>query len=321
MPDPTTPRSAPVYMPDFQDAGENSYLNAVSNNATYENTKAASLDTESPDSGHKEMSSESLSFSMAHSDTNGWSSSPTRHFAPRNPFENNFNPTSLAVVARKDGVNGESKIQVITPLPPQDASGNRLDLKMSAPAPRIDPPPRVQRSSRSVDRSERGSWYGGGGGCGSIAGGVPVASVSDANASFHPATSDSDYYSTYASSNGGGVTVTYRAHSHNHRNTPNHHGQASVMRYSDSSARSSFYSDSNRESMASLSALRQKLDLKVNDLNYSRNHQSNGRWKMRISYTSDDNSDNSDEMNTTPSKEQPQKLELSGLEEFDTLCT
>nr|KAG5712039.1 hypothetical protein BaRGS_020765 [Batillaria attramentaria] len=144
------------------------------------------------------------------------------------------------------------------------------------------------------------------------------------NANYHPGTSmtDSDYYSTYASSsNSGGVTVTYRANSH-HMNGGHHHHHNALMRYSDSSARSSLYSEGNRDSMASLSALRQKLDLKVNDLNSAQNHQhSNGRWKMRISYTSDDNSDNSDDMNTTPSKGPSQKIPLSALEEFDTLRT
>ena len=370
MPDPTTPRSAPVYLPDFRDVGDNSYLSAVRDNATYENTKAASLDADSPDSGHKEMSSDSLSYSVGHSDSNGWShnlnTSPAKQ-ATRNPFENSFNPTttttssssssccaaSSAPVERKEGGGGgvgpgADKVQIITPLPLQDASGNRLDLKIGAPAPRLDPPPRVYRSTRNGDRSERGSWYGGGGGGGD--GGVPTSSsssVSDANANFHVPTamSDSDYCSTYASSHSGGVpTVTYRSHSHMNGGVGGgggSHGLNALMRYSDSSARSSLYSEGNRDSMASLSALRQKLDLKVNDLNHNdqgnnhnhhhhyqqqqQQHSSNGRWKMRISYTSDENSDNSDDMNVSaasPTKgNNSHKIQLSALDEFDTLRT
>ncbi|XP_025111958.1 carboxyl-terminal PDZ ligand of neuronal nitric oxide synthase protein-like isoform X2 [Pomacea canaliculata] len=319
LPDPTTPRSAPVYMPDFRDAEDNSYLNAVTNNATYENTKAASLDAESPDSGHKEMSSDSLSFSLAHADTNGWShnlnSTPSKQI-PCNPFESSFNPTSAAL-DRRDGTSGD-KVQIITPLPLQDASGNRLDLKMSASAPRIDPPPRVLRANRSMDRSERGSWYGGA----SISGGVsmPATSVSDTNANFNGRTMlDSDYYSTCASSSSGGVAVIYRPHnSYNRGNNTNHVG---ALRYSDSSTKSSFYSEGNRDSIASITALREKLDLRVNDLNNGQVHHLDGRWKMRISYTSDDNSDNSEDISMTPTKEPVQKAELAALEEFDSLCT
>ncbi|KAK7504521.1 hypothetical protein BaRGS_00004387 [Batillaria attramentaria] len=157
LPDPTTPRSAPVYMPDFRDVGDNSYLSAVSNNATYENTKAASLDADSPDSGHKEMSSDSLAFTSGHADTNGWShnlnSSPTKQ-APRNPFENSFNPTS-AMGDRKEVVGNGDKVQIITPLPLQDASGNRLDLKVGSQAPRIDPRPEFRgRHAASTAPSE-----------------------------------------------------------------------------------------------------------------------------------------------------------------------
>ncbi|XP_070176488.1 dystrophin-like protein 1 isoform X2 [Littorina saxatilis] len=343
LPDATTPRSAPVYLPDFRDMGDNSYLSAVRDNATYENTKAASLDADSPDSGHKEMSSDSLSYNAGYSDSNGWSHnlnhSPAKH-APRNPFEVSFNPTS-AGVERKEGGGGnggghEEKIQIITPLPLQDASGNRLDLKCGSAAPRIDPPPRVLRSSRSVDRSERGSWYGGGGG------GAPMtSSASDQSSGFHVPVcmTDSDYYSTYASSNSGNQPVTYRSHMNGGVGSSGggvggvgSHGLNALMRYSDSSARSSMYSEGNRDSMASLSALRSKLDLKVNDLNHNGHHQhhhqhsSNGRWKMRISYTSDENSDNSDDMNVgnSPAKVsggQPQKIHLSALDEFDTLRT
>lgn len=346
LPDPTTPRPAPVYLPDFRDGGDNGYLSAVRDNAMYENTEAASLDAESPDSGHKEMSCDSLSFNVGHADSNGWShnlnhASPPKHATVRNPFDNSFNPSP----ERTDcGARRSGKVRIITPLPLQDASGNRLDLKIGglggAPsAPRIDPPPRVHRTSR-CDRSERGSWYnssgGGGGGevrSSSVSSSMSSSAASDANANFHrvpTSLSDSDYCSTYAGSNtSAGGSVTYRTHaagvgsgSHN-----------AIMRYSDSSARSSTYSEGHRESTGSLSTLRQKLDLKVNDFNYNHSnhpHQqphnghypSNGRWKMRISYTSDENSDNSDDMNAGSSQSRgnnPQKIPLSALEEFETL--
>jgi hypothetical protein len=39
----------------------------------------------------------------------------------------------------------EERMKIITPLPPQDASGNRLELKLSK-TPKIDPPPEFRNS-------------------------------------------------------------------------------------------------------------------------------------------------------------------------------
>ncbi|XP_076455102.1 uncharacterized protein LOC143289820 isoform X2 [Babylonia areolata] len=343
LPDPTTPRAAPVHLPQFPDSEDNGYLSTVRDNATYHNTQAASLDAESPDSGHKEMSSESLTFTVAQADINGWShnfnsGSPAKQ-TPRNPFESSFNPTST--VPDKKGEEGyggcvpqEESSCLIHPLPFQESMASRRAHNLSSPTPRIEPPPRVHRSSRSFDRSERGSWYGGGG-----EGGGPLSSMSmtDSGTSSITMTTESDYYSCYASR---GLLASYQRHVP--MNGGVSHGLNALMRYSDSSARSSLNSEGNWDSAASLSALRHNLDLKVNELKHSPHdpmpsysqrtfhtnskhdhHSGNGRWKMRISYTSDDNSENSEELNATPTSpskgNNAHKNELSALEEFDTI--
>ncbi|CAH1785446.1 unnamed protein product, partial [Owenia fusiformis] len=72
--DPNTPECQPVHIPTFKEI-EAQHLQASAENATFENTNIKSDYTESPDSGHKEMSSDSLSYSMSQSDTNGGSNS------------------------------------------------------------------------------------------------------------------------------------------------------------------------------------------------------------------------------------------------------
>ncbi|KAL8625808.1 hypothetical protein ACOMHN_012400 [Nucella lapillus] len=364
LPDSSTPRSAAVHVPQFEDGVDGGYLRS---NATYHNTQAASLDAESPDSGHKEMSSESLTFTAAQADTNGWShnfhgASPAKH-PPGNPFESSFNPTSAAldkkVEGRGEGRGGgvgcgapaaESSRLVHPPLPFSESGAGRRAHNMSSPAPRIEPPPRVHRASRSFDRSERGSWYGGGGGGGGGGeggGGGPLSchSMTDSGTSSITMTTDSDYYSGYANR---GMAYQQRAcPGGNSGSGSGSHGLNALMRYSDSSARSSLYSEDQRDSTASLSGVRYPLDLKMHELNdphghgavpssnshpnfqqatsSHEHHTANGRWKMRISYTSDENSDNSDDMNViapaSPSKgnNNAQKIQLSSLEEFDTI--
>lgn len=205
LPDPTTPQSGPVYLPDFRDM-ENTYLNSVPENALFENTKTEQ-DTDSPDSGHKEMSSDSLSCNLTNSsDSKCWQyDSFCRHSQPGNNYSNTntgpvnttsaraheshqnqnvsnqhktfnhnnnninnninnnnnnmnninnynnnnnnnnnpFSKNSLVSPKRRDD------IKIITPVPAQDASGNRLELKLGI-APKIDPPPKYTRSPRPL---------------------------------------------------------------------------------------------------------------------------------------------------------------------------
>lgn len=208
LPDPTTPQSGPVYTPAFREI-ENTYLNAVPENALFENTKTEQ-DTDSPDSGHKEMSSDSLSCNLTNnSDSKGWQyESFCRHSQSGNNYSNTIasganttnglRPTELhpnhnvahqnhqQKTCNNNNVNNNNNnnaninhnlnnnnnnnnnnninpfsrnsmvspkrrddIKIITPVPAQDASGNRLELKLGI-APKIDPPPKYTRSPRPL---------------------------------------------------------------------------------------------------------------------------------------------------------------------------
>ncbi|XP_050389905.1 carboxyl-terminal PDZ ligand of neuronal nitric oxide synthase protein isoform X2 [Patella vulgata] len=181
LPDPTTPRCGPVHLPSMRDM-DNSYLTSISNSSTFENTKAA-LEAESPDSGHREMSSESLSFNLSNSDNSGWNPAYNpaadgvvlrRNIKP-NPFSSSFNSDNY------DSKDSKEKTKIITPIPLQDASGNRLDFNINTTPKKIDPPPpsfkRLHRLSQN--------------------GGIMNGNYSEPNG--HMMT-DSDYYSTYNSS-------------------------------------------------------------------------------------------------------------------------
>ena len=115
------------------------------------------------------MSNESLSHHIHHNDASYWQnilkglpvtiSSPDAfrpdqggHFddmssVTGNPFANGFEDNFDSCVSHNDHVT------IITPIPPQDASGNRLELKLKR-APKIDPPPEFRNS-----RSYRDSQY------------------------------------------------------------------------------------------------------------------------------------------------------------------
>ncbi|CAL1547322.1 unnamed protein product, partial [Lymnaea stagnalis] len=270
LPDATTPRPAPVYLPDMRPS--NHYLDhgVVGGASTFANTKAAGLDADSPDSGHKEMSSESLSYSLSNGDGNGWlnpygptsltSSSqdsgrhdghggwmtPTPRSSSSPPSSSPSKSSTLKAgstssIDRSGGGNGSTshiphsssftpdsylcrspnfykassggsphrkeasdKIKLISPLasPQGSTSSHRMDYKSSplphnnshhqsmsstsmsstsytsspssssaaltytlshmssgGTAPKLDPPPKFRRSSRPMERWERGSWY------------------------------------------------------------------------------------------------------------------------------------------------------------------
>ncbi|XP_062593117.1 carboxyl-terminal PDZ ligand of neuronal nitric oxide synthase protein-like [Saccostrea cucullata] len=184
LPDPTTPQVGPVYTPEY-----------FKGNA-FEKTFVTDFDTDSPDSGHKEMSTENL-VQFQKSNTSYWQnvlngelislSSPT-DFAPGticqvvediaavtgNPFASGFDENFDGQGFLKD--NGH----IITPCPPQDASGNRLELKLTR-APKIAPPPEFRNS-----KSYRDSQY-------SV---QSTESTSSQDTALFVKTPDSDYYST-----------------------------------------------------------------------------------------------------------------------------
>lgn len=390
LPDATTPRPAPVYLPDLRPSSHYFEHSLVGGASTFTNTKAAVLDADSPDSGHKEMSSESLTYSLNGGDTNGWlnpyglssmssqgsnrndsnndwlshtarsssspqSSSPSKSSTlkagstssmdyPGNlrcashassspaytsdPYmcrsTNLYKSTSQSSPHKKEA---SDKVKLISPLAsPASSNSQRMDYKLTTSlhhaqafpsgsyssvsqsppsgmssfgggAPKLDPPPKFQRTSRPRERWERGSWYG-----------PPAHEPAGA---FAP---DSDYYIQCGSSNNSS-NVVMRPHTRSCSN--NSMLNTAALQYSDCSARSSVYSD-NRDSTASMASLRQKIDLRVNDLNSSSHDhdqsqhcqpQQHGKWKMRLSYTSDDNSDNSADFASPSSQSQIREKE------------
>lgn len=199
----------------------------------FENTKT-DLDTDSPDSGHKEMSSDSLSCNLAQNENLSWHSTTVNNGSglsqvsgqvlssaecslngfhtpqaqgrglhssqfgtPASLPSSSYNPFSYSDQSASSINNNsanyntplnaqggkEDKVKIITPLPPQDASGNRIDLNVHNRTPKIEPPPKIKRSVRPVHMNLSSS--------------SEKTGVHDANANI---ASDSDYYSTYAGS-------------------------------------------------------------------------------------------------------------------------
>lgn len=167
FPDPTTPQSGAVYTPDGNDFDFDTTFVTKSPNSAYNNNIKLD-DTDSPDSGHKEMSSENLTLHTNRGvDPMFWPgilrgqvsvSSPDalltqNHFAgiasiTGNPFANGFDDSFNQNTILQ--CSYEERMKIITPLPPQDASGNRLELKLSK-TPKIDPPPEFRNSKSFRD--------------------------------------------------------------------------------------------------------------------------------------------------------------------------
>lgn len=163
LPDIHTPQPAPVTLPQFQDI-DTSYMANAQPRDLFENTRTDFYSTESPDSGHKEMSSDSLSYNFSQSDTNSWYCPKTISVLSQmsgyqgNSFSTSTNPFSshdLSNNLESPSKPQDEKVKVIVPCPMQDASGNRLELNVT---PKIDPPPKVNRpTSRSASRTFQGA--------------------------------------------------------------------------------------------------------------------------------------------------------------------
>lgn len=220
FPDPTTPQSGAVYTPDGNDFDfDNTFVPNSPNSAYNKNIKME--DTDSPDSGHKEMSSENLSLHtnrgvdpmywpsilrgqvsvsspdalLTHNHFTGIASITGNPFA--NGFEDSFNQNTILQCSY------EERMKIITPLPPQDARGNRLELKLSK-TPKIDPPPEF-RNSKSFRDSQISAQS------------TDSASSQDTNTLMK----DSDYYSN----------TTGSTHSHVNNNVFEN-GSHSIARHS-----------------------------------------------------------------------------------------
>lgn len=219
LPDPTTPQAGPVYTPEY-----------FKGNA-FEKPFVTDFDTDSPDSGHKEMSTESLAVQYQNSNTSYWQnvlngelislSSPSS-FAPGtichvvediaavtgNPFASGFTETFEDQEFLKDNEH------IITPCPPQDACGNRLELKLTR-TPKIAPPPEFRNS-----KSYRDSQY-------SV---QSTESASSQDTTLYIRTPESDYFS----SNMSGSMISQNSTSGNVLNLPSASGQCDMDSKKDS---------------------------------------------------------------------------------------
>lgn len=213
LPDPTTPQAGPVYTPEY-----------FKGNA-FEKPFVTDFDTDSPDSGHKEMSTESLAVQYQNSNTSYWQnvlngelislSSPSS-FAPGtichvvediaavtgNPFASGFTETFEDQEFLKDNEH------IITPCPPQDACGNRLELKLTR-TPKIAPPPEFRNS-----KSYRDSQY-------SV---QSTESASSQDTTLYIRTPESDYFS----SNMSGSMISQNSTSGNVLNLPSASSQCDM---------------------------------------------------------------------------------------------
>lgn len=219
LPDPTTPQAGPVYTPEY-----------FKGNA-FEKPFVTDFDTDSPDSGHKEMSTESLVVQYQNSNTSYWQnvlngelislSSPSS-FAPGtichvvediaavtgNPFASGFTETFEDQEFLKDNEH------IITPCPPQDACGNRLELKLTR-TPKIAPPPEFRNS-----KSYRDSQY-------SV---QSTESASSQDTTLYIRTPESDYFS----SNMSGSMISQNSTSGNVLNLPSASSQCDMDSKKDS---------------------------------------------------------------------------------------
>lgn len=219
LPDPTTPQAGPVYTPEY-----------FKGNA-FEKPFVTDFDTDSPDSGHKEMSTESLAVQYQNSNTSYWQnvlngelislSSPSS-FAPGtichvvediaavtgNPFASGFTETFEDQEFLKDNEH------IITPCPPQDACGNRLELKLTR-TPKIAPPPEFRNS-----KSYRDSQY-------SV---QSTESASSQDTTLYIRTPESDYFS----SNMSGSMISQNSTSGNVLNLPSASSQCDMDSKKDS---------------------------------------------------------------------------------------
>lgn len=219
LPEPTTPQAGPVYTPEY-----------FKGNA-FEKPFVTDFDTDSPDSGHKEMSTESLAVQYQNSNTSYWQnvlngelislSSPSS-FAPGtichvvediaavtgNPFASGFTETFEDQEFLKDNEH------IITPCPPQDACGNRLELKLTR-TPKIAPPPEFRNS-----KSYRDSQY-------SV---QSTESASSQDTTLYIRTPESDYFS----SNMSGSMISQNSTSGNVLNLPSASSQCDMDSKKDS---------------------------------------------------------------------------------------
>ena len=155
LPDCTTPQCGPVFIPESE-------LLAFYGSGTYtiENNKSL-LDTDSPDSGHREMSSDSLSAALQN--CQHWTqaqysygfTSPVKYQAAEltalvssNPFT--VSNSSLDHNQAQNFANFDDSLKLVSPFSDNDMRGNRHELRL-AEALTIKPPPEFRTSDHLRD--------------------------------------------------------------------------------------------------------------------------------------------------------------------------
>jgi hypothetical protein len=211
-------------MPSELDA-DGSYLAHRAEQALFLNSKGgnSNMDTDSPDSGHREMSSESLSLNLTSQSDVYWPGSFSSYqgqgqglygydgvsgqegCAVHPHGHGHMTVLNNALVGSNFHANGHNEAQhpplKYTSIRPvwdeegslQDASGNPLELKLNSSIPKIDPPPQF-RNSRASQRDSQCSE-----GSNHSNSGMMLSSAALANkelAANMQRSSDSDYYST-----------------------------------------------------------------------------------------------------------------------------
>ncbi|KAK3593733.1 hypothetical protein CHS0354_013631 [Potamilus streckersoni] len=219
LPDPTTPQCGPVYLPRLMAIDRDGSFLLSPDSMPVGSLKT--FETDSPDSGHREMSAENLAQNLVSNNGAYWPvenpcdrtlysygfSSPVKLRSPygyemtatisSNPFaggDAEFEVNNFEQRASPKWKGFDEKVKTITSSPPHDAGGNKLELKLNL-TPKIKPPPEFRNSnsprlSSSSDDSND----------------VENNSVKERTCNVN---SDSDYYSTHT----GSSTKTNGVHS------------------------------------------------------------------------------------------------------------
>ena len=287
LPDPTTPQPGQVSIPDFRDVDQ-SYIGNIPEQALFENTNTQAESTDSPDSGHKEMSSDSLSYNLTQLETSSW----YRITSPESSRQGTT-ISSLQSSERDTSVKSfDSQTKIITPVPHQDASGNPLELNLT---PRIEPPPKVTRRSPKSPSAKSPSDF------------DSSASASKRN-SVNSNCSSHSHRSGSTTSDPTAATTKHRENSLNLENKQMNNSstkpptELSVVSIND----------------LSMSPANKKVNSKPDPKQQQQQQQQQDNSKLHISFSDDENTENSEDSGVP---KQPLRLDSMTFDEFDALST
>lgn len=160
-------------LPEFKDV-EASHSGHIPDHAMFENTNIKTEQTESPDSGHKEMSSDSLSFNLSQPEANAWYTPMSRldggagdshnNNAPVSPNNNNIQTAASRLQEKNNNfsprrsgpafnIHGkEFNLQLRSRSPAHDANNNPGQNQNKQPAKKIITPlPNLDATGNRLD--------------------------------------------------------------------------------------------------------------------------------------------------------------------------